>query len=93
MKKGLTAVRLAELRDWLHLSQERMARLLNCSFASVNRWERGYMAPTGTLLEVYRALDLAQKAGVTASEVLGDQPLSPGAALHRIFDAAYGVRK
>ena len=70
-----------------------MARLMSCSFASVNRWENGHSSPTGTVLEVYRALDMAQKAGIPAAHVLGDEPASPGATLHRIFQVAYGGRK
>jgi DNA-binding transcriptional regulator YiaG len=89
----LPSARLAELRSWLELSQEGMARLMSCSFASVNRWEKGHSSPTGTVLEVYRALDMAQKAGVSAAQVLGDEPASPGATLHRIFQVAYGGRK
>ena len=88
----LTPVRLVELRRWLDLSQEGMARLLICSFVSVNRWERGRSSPNGTVSEVYRALDVAERTGVAAAEVLGKDPTSPGAALYRIFHLAYGSR-
>ncbi|HEY3351710.1 MAG TPA: helix-turn-helix domain-containing protein [Polyangia bacterium] len=89
----IAPARLTEIRDWLHLSQEGMARLLGVSFASVNRWERGHSSPTGTTIEVYRALDAVQRQKVSADRVLGGEPLAPGALLHRIFQLAYGGRK
>jgi transcriptional regulator with XRE-family HTH domain len=84
--------RLIELRLWLGQTQEGMARLMSCSLTSVSRWEHGHSSPTGTVSEVYRALDMAQRAGIPAADVLGTDPLSPGAALHRIFHVAYGGR-
>ncbi len=86
----LGPVRFVELRRWLGLPQEGMARLLICSFVSVNRWEHGRSSPTGTVSEVYRALDVVEAAGVPAAEVLGDGRSSPGASLYRIFHLAYG---
>lgn len=81
--------RLSDIRKALELSQEGMARLLGVSFASVNRWEGGSSGPTGTVLEVYRALDLALSSGRTARQILGNET-SPGQILHRIFKNAYG---
>ena len=37
---------LACLREQLGLSQEKLARHLNVSFATVNRWENGHHAPS-----------------------------------------------
>lgn len=85
--------RLIELRDWLGLSQEAMAQLIGVSFASVNRWERGHSSPTGTVLEVYRALDVAKKGRISAERILGDTPGTPGERLYRIFKIAYGGRR
>ena len=82
--------RLAQIRSALGLSQEGMARLLGVAFASVNRWENGHSSPTGTVFEVYRALDLALKAGKTARQILGNEPTDQGRLLHRIFQIAYG---
>lgn len=67
-----------------------MAQLLGVSFASVNRWEGGHSSPTGVVLEVYRALDVALRAGKTARLILGSTPLEPGLLYHRIFRVAYG---
>jgi DNA-binding transcriptional regulator YiaG len=35
-----------ELRERLHLTQEAMAEALGVSFATVNRWENGWTAPS-----------------------------------------------
>lgn len=85
--------RLYEIRSVLGLSQEHMARLLGVSFASVNRWERGHSSPTGTVLEVYRALDSAVRAGRTKQQILGAGSTDPGVLLHRIFRSAYGAKR
>jgi transcriptional regulator with XRE-family HTH domain len=82
--------RLAEVRLSLRLSQEGMARLLGVSFASVNRWENGHSLPTGPVMEVYRALDVALRAGKTSRDILGEGGGDPGKLLYRIFRAAYG---
>lgn len=83
--------RLTEIRSALSMSQERMARLLGVSFATVNRWEKGHSSPTGAVMEVYRALDAALRAGKTARQILGTEPTDPGRLLHRIFQIAYGA--
>ena len=86
----LTPARLIEIRRLLGLAQEGMARLLSVSFATVNRWENGHSSPTGTMLEVYRALDTALCAGKSARQILGTTPADPGRLLYRIFKVAYG---
>jgi len=52
---------LTELRETrLGLTQEGLARLLDVSFASVNRWESGTKTgPRGPVLALLRALDAA----------------------------------
>ena len=87
-----TPERLAAIRGSLGLAQEGMARLLGVSFASVNRWENGHSSPTGTVMELYRALDHAIRAGKKATEILGVDRSDQGRLLHHIFQAAYGGR-
>lgn len=36
---------IKKLREKMFLSQEKLAKELNVSFASVNRWEQGYYEP------------------------------------------------
>lgn len=50
--------RIKELRDRLHLTQEAMAETLGVSFATVNRWENGWTAPSKLAL---RQIDLLCK--------------------------------
>lgn len=85
--------RLVEIRRRLRLSQDDVARLLGVSYASVNRWENGHSGPTGTVLQVYRALDAALGLGKTPEYILGDRNADPGQTLHRIFQSAYGERR
>lgn len=51
-------VRVRELRQRLHLTQEAMAETLGVSFATVNRWENGWTAPSKLAL---RQIDLLCK--------------------------------
>lgn len=37
---------LVELRAKLNISQQELAKILNVSFLSVNRWENGHHEPT-----------------------------------------------
>ena len=46
------------LRERLHLTQEAMAETLGVSFATVNRWENGWTAPSKLAL---RQIDLLCK--------------------------------
>ncbi len=46
------------LRERLHLTQEAMAEALGVSFATVNRWENGWTAPSKLAL---RQIDLLCK--------------------------------
>lgn len=82
--------RLVEIRMALELSQEAMAPLLGVSFATVNRWENRHSAPTGAVLEVYRALDASLQEGLSAKDIVGKSPRDPGRQFHRIFQLAYG---
>lgn len=58
---------LKQLREErLRLTQERLAQLLDVSFASVNRWESGSTTgPRGPVLAMLRALDAASRADPT----------------------------
>jgi putative transcriptional regulator len=49
-------VRVKELREQLHLTQEAMAESLGVSFATVNRWENGWTAPSKLALRQVDAL-------------------------------------
>ncbi len=51
-------VRVKELRERLHLTQEAMAETLGVSFATVNRWENGWTAPSKLAI---RQIDLLCK--------------------------------
>jgi transcriptional regulator with XRE-family HTH domain len=82
-------MRPAAIRNALDFSQEKMAHLLGVSFATVNRWEGGSSRPTGTVLEVYRALAVAINNGLTTKQILGDDS-HRGRTLYRIFKNAYG---
>jgi transcriptional regulator with XRE-family HTH domain len=87
---GFTPEQLAGIREQLGLSQEALARLLGVSFVSVNRWENGHSGPTGVNMEVYRALDVALRAGMSAEQILNAGTTDPGRVLYWIFHAAYG---
>ena len=51
-----------ELRNKLVISQTELASLLNVSFASVNRWEKGHYEPT---IKVKRKIiELCKENGV-----------------------------
>jgi putative transcriptional regulator len=56
--KGDFGGRVKELRERLHLTQEAMAETLGVSFATVNRWENGWTAPSKLAL---RQIDLLCK--------------------------------
>lgn len=89
----LTPQRLAEIRATLDLSQERMARLLGVSFASVNRWEGAHSFPMGATLDIYRALDAALKGGHKPAKILANASGDRGQFLLELFSLAYGRRR
>ena len=43
-------------RKSLQLTQQKLAALLDISFATVNRWEKGHATPTYETLERFNAL-------------------------------------
>ena len=47
----MTGVYLRKIREQLGLSQEELARLLNVSFATVNRWEKYKNKPSRLALQ------------------------------------------
>ena len=81
---------IRHLRRQLGMTQEEFAHSLGITVGTVNRWENGHSSPTGTVLEVYRALDTALKSGKTGRQILGTESLDPGRLLLRIFRTAYG---
>jgi predicted ATPase/DNA-binding NarL/FixJ family response regulator/DNA-binding XRE family transcriptional regulator len=61
------AGRLRLLRNTLGLSQEQLARQLNVSFATVNRWESGHSRASARTLAALIELEAAATAGVPAA--------------------------
>lgn len=47
---------IIKLRVKLNISQTELAKLLNVSFSSVNRWEKGKYAPTIIIKEKLKVL-------------------------------------
>ena len=45
-KKISYAEAILKLRTKLNVSQEELAKMMNVSFVSVNRWENGHFEPT-----------------------------------------------
>lgn len=82
--------RLVQIRMALELSQEALAHLLGFSFATVNRWQNRHSAPTGAVLEVYRALDASLQRDLSSKDIVRTSPRDPGRQFHRIFELAYG---
>jgi transcriptional regulator with XRE-family HTH domain len=81
---------LTFIREKLGLSQERMARLLGVSFASVNRWEGKHSAPTGPTRDLYIALDAAIRAGHAPAAILTAANNERGVFLLALFRMGYG---
>jgi putative transcriptional regulator len=57
-------VRVKELREQLHLTQEAMAETLGVSFATVNRWENGWTKPSR--LAVRQIEQLCERSNIAA---------------------------
>ncbi len=47
------AEKIENVRNTLNLSQERLAKELGVSFATVNRWEKGHSEPSYLALEKF----------------------------------------
>jgi putative transcriptional regulator len=67
--KGDFGVRVKELRERLHLTQEAMAETLGVSFATVNRWENGWTKPSH--LAVRQIVQLCERNNVPSVGVGG----------------------
>jgi transcriptional regulator with XRE-family HTH domain len=89
----LDAHQVGRIRNALGLSQEQMARLLGVSFASVNRWEGGHSAPTGSVLDIYLALEAALRNGNQALAIIRASNNERGVFLYTLFRMAYGPAK
>ncbi len=59
-----------ETRLRLNLSQEKLARKLNVSFATINRWENGKTLPQKLIL--YRFIKFCSKNGIELSSELAN---------------------
>ena len=80
---------LAAIRKKIGLTQEQMARLLNVSFVSVNRWERARSSPTGPTVDLYLALDAALRVGHSPESIRQAANHDRGGFLYRLFQMAY----
>jgi len=56
------------VREALNMSQEDLARAINVSFASINRWENGKTRPNKLALSVFFAF--CEQQGIPAKEML-----------------------
>jgi len=56
MGKEWTALAVAQLRDRLGYTQEEMARALDVTVSTVNRWENGHSKPSKLAIRVLDAL-------------------------------------
>jgi DNA-binding transcriptional regulator YiaG len=56
-------------REKLHFSQEDLARALNVSYATINRWENGKTTPNKMALGVFS--DFCKKNGISLNESEG----------------------
>jgi predicted ATPase/DNA-binding CsgD family transcriptional regulator/DNA-binding XRE family transcriptional regulator len=63
--------RLRLLRNTLGLSQEQLARQLNVSFATVNRWETGHTRASARALTALTELEAAAAEGTASTQTAG----------------------
>ena len=61
---------IQEIRKRTKISQKDFAKVLNVSFATVNRWENGHCQPSPVVLKLIK--DYCQKVGVDYSEFEGN---------------------
>ena len=59
------------VRDRLKISQEDLARALNVSYATINRWENSKAKPTRMALAVF--YDYCEKHGIVFDESEGNE--------------------
>jgi len=59
------------VRDRLKISQEDLARALNVSYATINRWENSKTKPTRMALAVF--YDYCEKQGISFDESEGSE--------------------
>ena len=55
------------LRNKLGVSQNQLARSLNCTSTTVANWEQGRAIPSG--VHVYRVFRLCQNSGISTPEI------------------------
>jgi transcriptional regulator with XRE-family HTH domain len=89
----MDARRIVSVRKRLDLSQELMARILDVSFASVNRWEGGHSSPMGATRDLYLALDAALREGYSAAAIRRAANAERGPFLYALFRMAYAHRR
>ncbi|HTP43578.1 MAG TPA: helix-turn-helix transcriptional regulator [Candidatus Acidoferrum sp.] len=84
-----TSSQMAAIRKTLGFTQEQMATVLNVSFVSVNRWERGRTRPSGPTLDLYIALETALGNGHSPESIRQAANNDRGGFLFRLFQMAY----
>ena len=62
------------VRTELKMSQEDLARAINVSFASINRWENGKNRPNKLALSVFTAF--CKQQGIDIAELMDKEDLS-----------------
>jgi len=62
----VTPKEIKRLREDLGLTQERLARELDISFSTVNRWENGKSCPKGLFLKALKELRSQTKSNAPA---------------------------
>ena len=62
------------VRDKLNLSEEDLARAINASFASINRWENGKNRPDKLVLSVFTTF--CKQQGIDIEDLRGKEGAS-----------------
>ena len=59
---------ILEIRNWLNVSQEDLAKMIGISYATVNRWENGHSQPNkAAQLRLY---DICRERGVDLEDII-----------------------
>lgn len=87
----MTGERLIQLRAGLGLTQEGLGRLLDVSFATVNRWENGTTSgPHGPVLAFLKALETAAQQDPRLAARLGEWSVhGPNYLWAQVFELAH----
>lgn len=86
----MTAEEVTRIRKKLGVAQESMARLLNVSTITVNRWENGHFVAAAIAEDYYSAFKTALENGHKADKILSRSHEARGVFLLHLFSLAYG---